>query len=81
MYAEFLGVWPEVFLLIEMLLILVRAKHTYFPVKKKKILENSNSFLVKTATDRKQKFGDEIHIIEICFYAAQWKLDLTSFWI
>lgn len=53
-----------------MLLILVRAKHTYFPVKKKQkkpqTWENSNSFLVKTATDRKQKFGKEIHTIEMC---------------
>jgi len=66
MHAEFLGVWTEFFFLTEMLLILVKAKHTYFPVIKK-ILENSNSILVKPATDRKQKFGEKIYNIKMSF--------------
>lgn len=39
--------------------------HLFF--RKKNILENSNSLLVKTATDRKDKFGEELHITELYF--------------
>lgn len=66
MYAEFLGVWPEGFFNWNAPDSDKSKTHLLSSFKKKQTWENWNSFLVKTATDRKQKFGKETHTIEMC---------------
>lgn len=54
MYAEFLGVWLE-YSLIELFLILRRAKHTYFPVRKKTTHTHTNKTKPPNKTQKNSK--------------------------